>query len=94
LALFGKTPSRQQLLRLADGWMGKPAVVLLDADAQADAEDLAASLRPFFRERLVRVTLPEGMDPGSCPRDELWQFLRAEAARQGANLPAANLVAA
>jgi hypothetical protein len=89
VALFGKSPSRQQLLRLAAGWMGKPAVVLLDADAQADAEELATSLRPLFRNRLVQVTLPEGMDPGSCPRDELWGFVTAEAARQGANLPAA-----
>jgi hypothetical protein len=87
IALFGKTASRQQLLRLAAGWMGKTAVVLLDADAQADAEDLATSLRPFFRERLVQVMLPDGLDPGSCPRDELWMFLRAEAAQQRANLP-------
>jgi hypothetical protein len=93
VALFGKTASRQQLLRLAAGWMGKPAVVLLDADAQADAEELAASLRPFFRNRLVQVTLPDGMDPGSCPRDELWDFLRAEAVRQGANLPAGTAAA-
>jgi hypothetical protein len=87
VALFGKSPSRQQLLRLAAGWMGKPAVVLIDADAQAGAEELATSLRPFFRDRLVRVTLREGMDPGSCPRGELWKLLRADAARQGANLP-------
>jgi hypothetical protein len=94
VALFGKDPSRQQLLRLASGWMGKPAVVLLDADAKADAEELATSLRPFFRDRLVQVTLPDGLDPGSCPREDLWKLLRAEAERQGANLPAGKLVAA
>jgi hypothetical protein len=94
VALFGKTASRQQLLRLTAGWMGKPAVVLLDADAQADAEELATSLWPFFRDRLVRVTLPDGMDPGSCSRDELWGFVRAEAARQGAKLPAGHMVVA
>jgi hypothetical protein len=73
--------------------MGKPAVVLLDADAQADAEELAASLRPFFRDRLVQVTLPDGKDPGSCPRDELWGVIRAGAKRQGANLPAGSKAA-
>jgi hypothetical protein len=93
VALFGKTASRQQLLRLASGWMGKSAVVLLDADAKADAEELTTSLRPFFRDRLVQVTLPDGKDPGSFPRDELWGIIQTEARRQGANLPADKLAA-
>jgi hypothetical protein len=87
VALLGKTASTQQLRLLAGNWVGKPAVVLLDADAEADAGRLFEELRPLFGRRLVLAVLPEGLDPGGCPRRALWTFIRARAAQQGVTLP-------
>jgi hypothetical protein len=93
VALFGKSASPEQARLLAAGWHGKPVVVLLDADAPEEAEKVRKQVAALHPEQVVVVTLPEGMDPGSCPRDELWGLVRAEAARQGANLPAGSVAA-
>jgi hypothetical protein len=87
VALLGMTASREQMRLLAAGWAGKPAVVLLDQDAAADAHLLFDRLRPFFGAKLVLAILPEGLDPGDCPRPGLWGFLRCQAAAQGVALP-------
>ena len=87
VALLGKTASREQLSLLVSGWAGKPGIVLLDADAGFEARELFDRLRPVFGERLVRAILPEGLDPGACPRPELWRFLRSTATRRGVVLP-------
>jgi hypothetical protein len=92
VALLGKDPGREQLRLLATLWAGRPAVVLLDPDAEAEARELAERLRPFFLGRLVLAVLPEGLDPGSCPRRELWAFLRAGATDQGVELPLTDAV--
>jgi hypothetical protein len=94
VALFGKSASPEQARLLAAGWHGKPVVVLLDADATEEAEKVRQQVTALHPEQVIVVTLPEGMDPGSCPRDVLWRFVRAEAARQGANLPAGSEAAA
>jgi DNA primase len=94
VALFGKSATQEQAKLLAAGWYGKPVVILLDADAAEEAEKVRQQVAVLHPEQVVVITLPEGMDPGSCPRDELWKLLRAEAKRQGANLPADKLVAA
>jgi hypothetical protein len=88
VALLGKTASADQVRLLADSWLGKHAVVLLDGDAAPEAGVLADRLRPFFRGRLVLATLPDDLDPGDCPREDLWAFLRAAAVDQGVELPA------
>ncbi|HEX5273056.1 MAG TPA: hypothetical protein VFW33_21310 [Gemmataceae bacterium] len=87
VALLGKTPSLEQLRLLATLWRGRPAVVLLDPDAEADARDLAERLRPLFPGRLVLALLPEGLDPGACPRRPLWDLLRSRAADHRVELP-------
>jgi hypothetical protein len=94
VALFGKSASPEQARLLAAGWHGKPVVILLDPDAADEAEKVRRQVTALHPEQVFVVTLPEGLDPGSCPRDELWEFLRAEARRQGANLPAASAAAA
>jgi DNA primase len=86
VALLGKTASREQIRLLATGWGGKPAIVLLDADAEQDARILTDQLRPFFGRRLVRAVLPQGLDPGQCPRADLWHFLQAMARGQDVEL--------
>jgi DNA primase len=94
VALFGKSASPEQARLLAAGWYGKPVVILLDADAAEEAEKLRRQVAALHPGPVVVVALPEGLDPGSCPRDALWELVRAEAARQGANLPAETPVAA
>jgi hypothetical protein len=93
VALFGKSATQEQARHLAAGWHGKPVVILLDADATEEAEKVRHQVAALHPGQVVVVTLPDGLDPGSCPRDELWDFLRAEAKRQGANLPADSAVA-
>jgi hypothetical protein len=87
VALLGKSASPEQLRLLVTSWAGRPAVVLLDADAGTEARALCDRLRPYFGGRLVLALLPEGLDPGACPRPQLWAFLRARAAGQGVELP-------
>jgi DNA primase len=94
VALFGKSASPEQARLLAAGWHGKPVVVLLDADAADEAEKVRRQVAALHPEQVVVVTLPDGLDPGSCPRDELWKYLLDQAIRQGANLPAEQVVAA
>jgi hypothetical protein len=94
VALFGKSASAEQARLLAAGWYGKPVVILLDGDAAEEAEKVRRQVAALHPGPVVVVALPEGLDPGCCPRDALWQLLRAEAELQGANLPAERPVAA
>jgi hypothetical protein len=87
VAMFGKQACKEQLRLLTDVRHGKSAVILLDADAIDDAKALYIELKPFFVGRLVLARLPAGLDPGICPRSELWRFIRAEAGKQRVNLP-------
>jgi len=86
-ALLGKTASHQQRQRPLIGWPTQPVIILLDADAASEAQQLYAQLQPFFRGRLVQVQLPAGQDPGSCPRAELCQLVQTSATTQGVLLP-------
>jgi hypothetical protein len=36
---------------------------------------------------VINIRLPEGRDPGDCPRDALWDYLRFKAEEQGYVLP-------
>jgi hypothetical protein len=86
VALFGKSASDAQVRLLVSGWYGKPIVVLLDADAAAEAEGLRVRLARLHTGGLAVVRLPDGLDPGVCPRGLLWELLVAEAAVQGVDL--------
>lgn len=87
VALLGKQASQQQLQLLRSGWVGKPAVILLDGDAKVDADALARQLQPFFPKGLVQVALPEDVYPGSMARGTLWASIVAQAAELGVPLP-------
>ena len=87
VAMFGKHASKEQIRLLADVWHGKSAVILLDADAIDDAEELYFELMPFFTGRLVIARLPADIDPGICSRADLWRFIHAEAEKQRVDLP-------
>lgn len=77
VALFGKAASLQQQQMIARYFAGRPLCVLLDRDAQRDAEQLQ---RLLARARapagqvspIVVVRMPEGRsDPGECTRQEI-----------------------
>jgi hypothetical protein len=94
VALFGKKASPQQEDLLVRFWGAKPILILLDSNdptAQAEAVKLEQRLRPRVRGGLLRVQLPPGLDPGGCPRDALWEFLRAEAAAHDIEIKATNM---
>jgi hypothetical protein len=89
VALFGKSASPQQEDLLVRHWGDKVILLLLDNDdndAQVKAAQLEQRLRPRMRGGLLRVQLPSNLDPGICPRGNLWEFLRATAAASGIEL--------
>ena len=76
VAMFGKQPSGHQRDLLRRHFPGRPIVVLLDVDAQADARQIQqqlATARPGVIDRHVVIgQLPPGRDdPGDCTREEL-----------------------
>jgi DNA primase len=79
VALLGKQATPTQLNLVVSGWRDRPVVVLLDGDARADSARLCNQLRPYFKGRLVEVSLPPGQDPGNLSRGELWTLIGAEA---------------
>lgn len=76
VALFGKTLSSQQRTLILRHFAGRPLVVLLDADAEAEAESIASELRAARtggpgENRVGRGILPAGRDPADCSVEEL-----------------------
>ena len=81
VALLGKTMSYPQC-ELLQQW---PAVVLiLDADAVDDAEDVYRRLAD--KVPVVRVTLPTGTDPASIDKDVLWDLIYGASTSAGIDL--------
>lgn len=93
VALLGKQASQEQLKLLAAGWADKPAIVLLDGDAKAAAVALAQQLKPYFPKGVVRVDLPQDVDPGSMTREMIWATIAEQTAQQGVevSMPSATL---
>lgn len=83
VATFGKQPSHDQLLLLRHHFVGRPIVVVPDADAREEAEEFA---RELFRargindaeRRVVVATLhSHASDPAECTRQEIWDAAAA-----------------
>jgi DNA primase len=88
VALFGKHASTRQIQLISAFLHQKPFVVLLDGEADQEADRLYQQLKPLALAGLAKVQLPPGRDPGSCTRKELWDIIRAQAQTQGVKLPA------
>jgi hypothetical protein len=86
VALFGKTLSYGQKLLIGSTWGSGVAIVLLDADAQSDAEGIYDSLKDVVPKRVL-VKLPEGKDPGEMTRAEIYQRIQEAAREQHLELP-------
>lgn len=87
VALFGKTLSTTQRLLLGTYWGQGAAVVLLDSDAQDNAQGVYDSLRDVVARRVL-VRLPEGKDPGDLDRGQLDQLILEAGREQGVDLAA------
>jgi hypothetical protein len=87
VALLSKQASTKQVELIAEHWADKPVVVLLDGDAQVEGTWLCRQLEPRLKGGLVQVVLPDGRDPGSHDRSELWATIRDQATRQGILIP-------
>lgn len=84
VALLGKTMSPQQTDLVVKTWGEHVIIICLDSndpDAARSAEDIYNRLLPRVRGCLVNARLPDGLDPGSCQRDYLWDFLRDQVNR-------------
>jgi hypothetical protein len=88
VALFGNKVSAAQAQLIGSAWREGTVIILLDGDAPGPALQAHDALAGLVRRRAV-VSLPADKDPGDLPRQELRQFVFAEALRQGADLGAA-----
>lgn len=89
VAMFGKTLARDQKAVLLGGWprtRDPLLVVMLDPEAEQEAEEIMAECAEAFPHRRVKVRLPAGEDPGSLTRDEIWDFIEAAASGAGLDL--------
>lgn len=83
VALFGCEASPAQLSLIVEYSRGRrPVIVLLDPDAQQEAQSNVVSLR----QRGVpaaNVSLPQGLDPGECSSEFVWWTIADQASRAG-----------
>ncbi len=84
VALLGKTMSFRQQLLLLQLPPGTPFIILLDADAQAEAEAIQDVLAMAPGQHpVVQVQLPGDLDPADYDRPTLWNIIQAQAASRG-----------
>jgi hypothetical protein len=88
VALLGKVASPYQIGLLSRTWGNGTAIVLLDADAEKESKELTQKLGAVLKN-VVRVQLPEGLDPGNCDRMTLKQLIWSAAVQQGVDLSTA-----
>lgn len=89
VALFGKSASEAQVRLLAATWSDRPVLILLDAEAQAEARELRRRLVALHPRDVAVLSLPSGLDPASCPRALLGQYIVLTAQAQSVRLPEA-----
>lgn len=81
VALLGKTMSPQQAQLVVQAWGEKTIIVCLDAndpDAAKAAESITSQLKAHVPGDVYNVRLPDGLDPGSCSREQLWDIIVAQ----------------
>ncbi|HEY1187390.1 MAG TPA: hypothetical protein VGE74_07010 [Gemmata sp.] len=86
VGLLSKTATLAQKELLVRHWGNGTLVVLLDADAEAEARRLAFELGHRFRNGAVIVRLPRGTDPGMLARGVLWGYIWEAGRERGLRL--------
>jgi hypothetical protein len=74
VALFGKTLSATQQALITSTWRQATVYVMLDSDAQPEAQKICNALRDKVRA-CVKVELPAGKDPGNLTHQEIQELL-------------------
>jgi hypothetical protein len=87
VALYGHSLSPHQKVLLYNIWKGKTVVVMLDADAYKDAENIAKELRISGAFKAVLpILLPDNRDPADCEHSFIWKLLHKQASEVNLNL--------
>lgn len=87
VAPFGKSLSNFQRHLLTEGWGRGAVTIMLDGDAQEDAQRIYSELSRCVA-RCVLAKLPEGTDPGGLEHGEIWTIIARAAREQGVDLAA------
>jgi hypothetical protein len=85
VALLGKQASTAQVRLLQSTWKSGAVIVLLDGDAEDEAQKLFDALANGVRAKVL-VRLPNGQDPGDWPEAELRRMVVEVARTQGVDL--------
>ena len=83
VAAFGKTLTQMQRVMLRRHWRQGSCVLLFDANAQEENNEMHLKLRNSFRHGCAAVPLPDGTDPGSLDRGFLRGLIADQATSQG-----------
>lgn len=87
VAIFGKVIKSKQKEMISSVWGNKIVILLLDPDAESESIIQCEELKQNISGKVVKVTLSEGIDAGSCSRDYLWSVIRGAANKQKVKLP-------
>jgi hypothetical protein len=83
VAMLGKSMSFTQKRELICSFRLKPLVVMLDGDALSENDGVCQELASEFEKGIVKVSLPDGSDPASLPREEIMDLILRAAHDQG-----------
>jgi DNA primase len=87
VALYGHSLSPHQKLLLHKIWRDKVIVLMLDADAYKDSENICKDLKASGRFKAVlSILLPDNRDPADCEHKFIWQLLHSQASAANINL--------
>jgi len=90
VCILGSSLSQHQRLLLGTYWSQRPIVLMLDGGA-AEIEKVKKMrdklLIDLPKAQIVTALLPDGLDPGTMPREHARAFAYEEAARAGITLP-------
>jgi hypothetical protein len=85
VALFGKAASKHQEALLRRLWHGKLIVLIPDMNDPESKPEFEGLRRRLAEGRAFKsikmVTLPDGMDPGGMPKEELWNNIKDQTLR-------------
>lgn len=90
VALLGKKLHSAQERILWQTWGHGTLVVMLDADARSEAEDIVRRLGPKFSRGVVPVYL-DGVDPGELDREFVWDIINNEMKNSGYEMVKTNV---
>lgn len=87
---LGATMTAAQTDLIRNSFADHSGVLLFDPDVQDRIADkvkpIVSALNNDLKSGFCWVNLPEGRDPGSTPRREIWNYIQTEAKNQGVDI--------